>query len=123
MSSAIDYVRNSCGIAGEEVVNKLEAQAKQIEELLEQLRQLSAALAVKDEVLEHIASGELGINFCVKLAKQALSLQPHASILNKIRADAVRELYDWFMDQETFHFINEEAIETYIYQHIEKGEA
>lgn len=59
-----------------------EKQAKLIEEL-------SAALAAKDEVLEHIASGELGINFCVKLAKQALVLQPHASILNQIRADAI----------------------------------
>lgn len=65
----------------------IEAQAKQIEEL-------SAALAVKDEALAEILRVHANDNIRPKafyIADEALALQPHASILNKIRADAVRE--------------------------------
>ena len=56
MSSALDFVRYSCGIAGEEVANYLDSLEKQIESdsgLIDQLRQQNAELtAQRDAAIE-----------------------------------------------------------------------
>ncbi|MBK8467634.1 MAG: hypothetical protein IPL32_17610 [Chloracidobacterium sp.] len=59
----------------------------------------------------------------VTVFSKALALQPCPEVLNKVRADAVRELYNWYMDQDVFDHLGEAAIETFIAQRIEKGEA
>jgi len=61
--------------------------------LRQQIEQLSAALAAKDEALK-ISSNAVKLagwdeDFAYINAMKALALQPHASILNKIKADAI----------------------------------
>lgn len=83
---------------------KYQEQAKQIEEL-------SAALAAKDEALR-IAEKVLG-NGYRGYVTEALAIQPHASLVAKIRADAVR-----MFSTQYGHSIEAEEFA----QRIEKGE-
>ena len=55
MSSALDFVRYSCGIAGEEVANYLDSLEKQIESdsgLIDKLRQQNAELTAQLEAAQ-----------------------------------------------------------------------
>ena len=83
-------------------------------QLQKQVAFLSATLVVKDEALE-VAKKVLGDGYR-EYAAEALALQPHASILNKIRAEVVREAFEG-KDLLTYADAMDLA------QRIEKGEA
>lgn len=59
----------------------------------------------------------------ITIGTKALALQPCPEVLNKVRADAMRELYDWYVYQETAIQQDKAMVETFIAQRTEKGEA
>lgn len=102
-----------------EAATALEAQAKQIKTLSKQLRQLAAALAAKDEALT-LCDDHYFMRDCHReVVTEALTLQPHASLVAKIKADAVRRgLAEWeSTTKPIYKFMHEYA------DRIEKGEA
>lgn len=88
----------------------IEAQAKQIEEL-------SAALAAKDEALFSCERATCHAQVSL-IVEEALALQPHASLVAKIKADAVREFGNDYAEDKR----NLKALANMYADRIERGE-
>lgn len=84
------------------------------DKLVLQYYELAAALVAKDEALRDYSNA-------TGLYVQALQLQPHAALINKIKADAVLKFFDRYRKDDFAHIHNLEA-EHYA-QRIEQGEA
>lgn len=92
------------------------AEAEELDRANARIEELAAALAVKDEAIRYYATG--GCNG-TKLA-EALSLQPRAALVAKIKADAVRGAVSHF---EELGFTGWATTELLSYaDRIEKGE-